>query len=320
MFQFIQESVDLPKLSQTSLYRKFNESSDLSQCIVDELKSAKEHIVKASDIQDIVALIKLNGDAIAKKAVEAYKNGQIVVIHNKETSKIPNSLPYIVMTGKNGSGNKVFIFSGTVINNIQSATEYTNLMALLEAAYLALCLTTNPAMILMNRQLVLTLCNIYTLMAVAPLEQRLYMKGENLVKAMLYIISYFYKMIDGENIDEATIPYKRIIADKIDPGVVKQIVEDVKTMPDNSFLTLLEMIKKINPIRYKDLDSMYISYFITTCGVPLIFALENIQYLFMLIASATYKTTITAFGLNKTVSPISKKVIVLMSGMDFHLK
>ena len=84
-------------------------------------------------------------------------------------------------------------------------------MAVLEAAYLALCLYLKPKSFTMNRQLVLNLCIIYTLMVVAPLEQRLYMKGENLTKAMLYTSTYFYKMIDGDAITESSIPYKRFI-------------------------------------------------------------------------------------------------------------
>lgn len=318
MIHFYQEYAELPKLSQTSLYLRFNETSELSKIVVEEIKSAKEHIVKPDAIPDIIALIKLNGDAIAKRAVEAYKNGSIIVIHNTSTSKIPNSLPYMIMNNK--GVNKAFVFANTVINNINAANEYTSLMALLEAAYLALAITNKPSTFLGNRQLMLNLCNIYMLMATAPLENRLYIKGDNLTKAMLYIIAYFYHMIDGADMDEKTINYKRLIGDKVEPSVFAQIANDVKGMPDNSFLTLLNLIKKINPVRYKDLDSMYMTYFISTCGTPLIFALENITYLFMLITSAMYKTGITVYGINKTASMPAKKVIAMMVPMNLSVK
>ena len=189
-------------------------------------------------------------------------------------------------------------------------------MAVLESAYLALTLYCRPNTILMNRPLVLTLCNIYKYMVTMPLEQKLYMKGDNLTKATLYTITYFYKMIDGNNISINTIPYKRLISDKVDESVVKQIIEEVKELPDMSFMGLIDLIKKINPVRYKDLATMYLTYFTSSCGVSLIFALENLGYLFTLITSANYKTSVTAYGLNKIVGLTAKKVITLLSSIN----
>ena len=312
MLQLFQEA-SVPKLSETSLYMKFNETSDITNNIKAEISQSKENIVAPETIKEILALIRLNGDAIAKKSVDAYLKGEMVIIHNKATSKIPASLPFIVM-GYKGTPT-AFIFADKVVNNITAASEYTNLMAVMEAAYLALKLNVSPDMFLMNSQLMLTLCNIYTMMVVAPLEQRLYMKGDNLTKAMMYVISYFYNIFRGDNMTVESIPFKRLLNDKVNPDVANQIIDDVVSNPDKSFIGLLKMISKINPIRYKDLDSMYLSYFTSTCGVSLIFALENIAYLFLLISSASYKTTITSYSLNKTVSMPCKKAVMLLTSV-----
>ena len=310
MLQIFQEA-SLPKLSQTSLYIKFDQTSKLSENVINEIKQSQDNVISANNMAEILSLIKLNGDAIAKKAVDAYRNGEIVVIFNKATSKIPPTLPFIIM-GYKGKPT-AFIFADKVVNNISATNEYANFMTVLEAAFLALKLFTEQSTFLMNSQLMLTLCNIYTLMVSAPLEQRLYMKGDNLAKAYIYIIAYFYKMFKGSDLTSETLPYKRILADKIDPNVVSQIVEEVKTTQDNSFIGLIKLIMKINPIRYKDLDSLYMSYFISTCGVPLIFALENISYLFLLISSASYKSGITTYGLNKLVAMPCKKAVMLLT-------
>lgn len=312
MLQLFQEA-SVPKLSETSLYMKFNETSDITNNIKAEIAQSKENIVAPETIKEILALIRLNGDAIAKKSVDAYLKGEMVIIHNKATSKIPASLPFIVM-GYKGTPT-AFIFADKVVNNITAASEYTNLMAVMEAAYLALKLNTSPDLFLMNSQLMLTLCNIYTMMVVAPLEQRLYMKGDNLTKAMMYVISYFYNIFRGDNMTVESIPFKRLLNDKVNPDIANQIIDDVVSNPDKSFMGLLKMISKINPIRYKDLDSMYLSYFTSTCGVSLIFALENIAYLFLLISSASYKTTITSYSLNKTVSMPCKKAVMLLTSV-----
>ena len=76
MIQFIQETA-LPKLSQTSLYEKFNETSDISNSVREELKHAKSYTVQPEKIQEIIAIMKLNGDPICKKAIEAYIKGDI---------------------------------------------------------------------------------------------------------------------------------------------------------------------------------------------------------------------------------------------------
>ena len=312
MLQLFQEA-SVPKLSETALFMKFNQTSDISNNIKAEISSSQETIVPPEAIKEILSLIKLNGDPIAKKAVDAYLNGDIVIIFNKATSKIPATLPYIIMGYKGKQ--TAFIFADKVVNNITAASEYANLMAVMEAAYLALNFNTNMDMFLMNSQLMLTLCNIYTLMVVAPLEQRLYMKGENLTKAMIYVIVYFYNMFRGENMTIDNIPFKRLLNDKIDPAIANQILDDVVSNPDKSFMGLLKLIVKINPIRYKDLEAMYMSYFTSTCGVSLLFALENMAYLFLLIGSASYKTPITAYSLNKTVAMPCKKAVLLLTSI-----
>ena len=311
MIQLVQEA-ELPKLSQTSLYQKFNEVSGITKAAIEEIQNGKEHRVKPEDIPEIISLIRLNGDPIAKKAVEAFQSNEIIIFFNKETSNVPITLPYIVMT--KGNDTRAFIFADKVVNNINSTQEYTSLMAVLEAAYLALKLTKNPNSFVMNRPLMLTLGNIYTLMAVTPLEQKIYIKGDNLVKTMLYLFSYFYRMIDGPEF--TIIPaYKRIIADKIDDSVAKQIMEEVRGLEDNSFMSVLNLIKQINPVRYKDIDVMYMTNFNSTCGTSLIFALENLAYLFLLITSSTYKTGVTAYGINKIVNMPAKKAITLLSAI-----
>lgn len=313
MFKFIQEAA-LPKLSQTSLYTKFEQSSGITKNVIEELKQLNSTRVQPKDIPEIISLMKLNGDAIVKKAIVSFEKGDIIIIFNKATSKIPASLPFIIASRDNKPC--AYVFADKVVNNIHSPQEYTNLMAVMEGAYLALMLQLRPSAYIMNRPLMLTLCAIYSEMVTAPLEQKLYMKGENLTKAKLYAIVYFYRMIDGaENLNITKIPYKRIIFDKVDDGLVKQIIEEVKALSDMSFMNLIKLIIKINPVRYKDLEVLYLTYFTQSCGIPLIFALENIGYLFTLIASSNYKTSVTTFGLNKLVNVNTKKAVTLLVSM-----
>jgi hypothetical protein len=76
---------------------------------------------------------------------------------------------------------------------------------------------------------------------------------------------------------------------------------------------LVELFKKINPIRYKDLDAQYMPIFVSVCGMAIMLALENPTYLFLLITSATYKSPLTQFGLNRTVKDVTKRIQVLLT-------
>jgi hypothetical protein len=310
---FMEAASNLPKLSQTSIYNRFDQTSGITNCVKDELVHLKEYIVKPDAIQEMISLMKLNGDPIVKKAIEAYVRGDIIVTFNPGTSKIPATLPFIIVN--QGGNPKCFMFAEKVCTKLNNQTEYTNFMAALEASYLALSLYKNPGKFISNRNMMIVMCDMYTKMVTAPLEQRIYMKGENLVKAELYVIAYFYRMIDGDKLNAETIPVKRLVPDKIQPAVIKQIVNEVKSLPDMGFFNVINLIKQINPVRYKNLDNMYLTYFTSSCGMPLIFALENLGYLFLLMTSASYKTAVTQYNLNKYVGLVAKKALKELNQM-----
>lgn len=321
MVEFIQESfdnyileaADLPKLSKTSVFQKFDQVSHISQAVMKELQNGDRYYVKPAEIEEVLALMKLNGDAIVKKAINAYLSGDIIIINNKDTSVIPSVLPFIVIT--NQSGTHCYVFADKCVSNIKSNQEYRNLMAVIEAGYLALMLNKDPKRFTMNAQLMLTLCDCWWRMMITPLESKLYMKGDNLTKATMYSIAFFYKMIHGE-IQAGSVPFVRFIRDKVEPSVQKQIVEEVNALTDMSIFSLIELIKRINPMRYKDLDQKYVNYFTQACGMNILFAMENIQYLFLLVTSANYKTNLSGFGLNKIVQASAKRAQVILVSMN----
>lgn len=307
MFKIFTEA-ELPKLSQTSLYATMDKDGSVSGAIKGELQNLAKYRVTPDQIQESISLMKLNGDANIKKVIKEFIDGNIVVLFHPEFSKVPSSLPYIVINHEGGP--KVYVFADKVMTKINSQKEYINLMATMEAAYYALILARKQTVITLNRQIVLALCHIYTIMVTLPLEQRVYIKGENLTKAMLYTIFYFYRIIDGpDKLNLANVPYKRIISDKVSEGMVKEIAENIKNMESINFMEFLKFIKGINPVRYENLDVMYLQNFVSACGAPLIFALENPSYLFLLVTSSMYKTQITSFNLNKIVGPVSKKIL-----------
>ena len=306
----------LPQLSQSSLFIKFNEQSQLFQKVKDTLMN-KESYVNPEEMKEIMALIRLNGSPIAKKAVQKYEDGDLKILFNKTNSQIPNVLPYIIIQDKTGKITP-YVFADRVMSNINSSAEYQNLMATMEAAYLAAALRKDPAQFLLNRNLVLTLCELYNYLWIVPLEQKLYVKGENLTKIQAYVISYFYRMVDDNKIDAKTIPFNRILKDKVPEGTLTQIVTEVKTMPSLAFGNLIQLIQKINPVRYKNLETTFMTYFASACGIPLIFALENLQYLFLLMSSANYKTKLTAWSLNKVASKSAKACLTTLNGMDIR--
>jgi hypothetical protein len=312
-----QEAAQLPQLSQSSLFVKFNEQSNLGQ-IAREAAMNKANYMTPETMKEIMSLIKLNGSPNAKKAVKMFEDGRMKIIFDKDRSKVPQVLPYLISRDKSGNAT-AFVYADKVVTNITSSAEYTNLMATMEAAYLAAALVENPNQFLLNRQLILNLCGLYQYLWLMPLEQKLYIKGDNLTKAQMYVISYFYRMIDGDKMSPQTIPFNRLLKDRVFQDQIKQITMEVATMPSLGIGNLISLIKQINPVRYKDLDSTFMTYFASSCGIPLVFALENLQYLFLLVTSAYYKTKLTSYSLNKSCSDSAKKCLTTLNGMNISV-
>lgn len=313
---FQEAAVTLPRLSQSSLYQKFDQQSHITQTIREAIED-KTNYVTPESMKEIMSLIRLNGSPNAKRAAQKFDENKLIIIYNKDRLHMSNVMPFFVRTFKNGDVIP-YVFANTVVTNITSTAEYPNLMATMEAAYLAACLVRNQNQMLLNRQLVLGLCELYNYLWLMPLEQKLYIKGDNLTKAQMYIDAYFYRMIDGEKMTPQSIPYNRLLKDRVSAEQTKQIVTEVTMMPSLAIGNLIDLIKKINPVRYKELDSTFMSYFVQSCGSTVIFALENLQYLFLLLTSASYKTKVTAYGLNKsaTTSGTVKKCMSALSGID----
>ena len=305
MFKIVMEAA-LPKLSQTSLFGKMNSDGAITNAVREELANANKYRVTLEEIQEIAALIKLNGDLNIKKVMKSIEMGEIIILFHKDNKKIPTALPFLV-TSK-GEKSIVVVFADKVISSMTAQREYTNLMATLEAAYFALQLYRSPNKFISNRSLMQVMCNIYALMVTLPLEQRVYMKGEYLTKAMLYAIAWFYRIIDGRSkVNVSDIPYKKIIAEKVTEGVVKEIFEQVASIESDNFMELIKLIQQLNPLRYKDLEAMYMQHFTTSCGAPVIFATENLGYLFLMVYSSLYKTQLTQYNANKTCAALAKK-------------
>lgn len=311
MIKIITEA-ELPKLTDTSYYKKFNETSNITKAVGAEIGRTDKY-VKPEDIEEIIALIRLNGSSVSKKAVEAYKDGKIKIIFNNETTTVPQSLPYIV--GRGDRGFQGYIFADRFMNNIKSTQEYQSLNAVMSACYMALITAEKPTVITNNRNLVLTLCDAYIKMVTAPLETKLYMKGENLTKALAYAMGYFYRMVDGP--DDMMVPFKRLIGDSMTVDVEKSITDDIKALPNMDFENLINLFVKINPVRYKDLPGAYMQYFFQTCGSTLIFALENLQYLWLAAMCATIKSTIIGYGFSKTISDDGRNIVKMLASMNF---
>lgn len=312
MIKVFQEA-DLPKLSQTSIFAKFNQTSNITACVKDELSNLKDTIVRPAMIPEMISLMKLNGSPVIKKAIAAYEKGDVVVSFNPTTSKIPPTLPFIIVNQQGTQ--KCFMFANTVVTKLNNQTEYVNFMTTLEASYLALMMTRNPNKFISNRQLMQALCHVYMTITTAPLEQRLYMKGDNLVKAMMYMITYFYRIIDGDRITAENIPFKKLIEEKIDSGLAKQIVSEIKALPDMGFFNVLNLIKNLNPVRYKNLENVYLTHFKTSCGITLLFAIENPCYLMLEVCAANYKSNITQYNLNKVLGLQARKMMKEFAAM-----
>lgn len=322
MLQIFQE-FDIPKLSEIPMVNpkndpeltgdlsKEDDSSNKNSIVSDieyELSHLSDHIVDKAMLKEMIMTSLFRGNQITRNAVDAYNSGDIIITFNSEGSRLSRLVPYIIAS--DGKNYKAIIFGEKVLSKLPSE-ETNNLTAVMEAAYLSLLITKNPAMFFNNSGLMSSLCDIYATLATYPIENVKHIKGDNLNKIYIYVIAFFYSMF-RDNVTEVSVPYAKIIKDKMDTIIVSQIFDEVAEKKPKSFYGLTKLMVKLNPISpdYANLPSHYRSMFFNSCGFS-IFALEYIPYLFLVITSSiNHASGINTTNFNKHINMRCKKVIV----------
>ena len=303
-------------LSDSSVYRLYNTSAELSQTLVKAIKNST--VIDKSYIEEqILQIEKSKPTPITSSVMDAFYNGDIVLLYSK-ILKIPQAIPFFAVKTPNGV--KVFIFVNNYAKVIKSKTElnknYLNiqmkdLYSLLEGAYIAYKYATNGTMITRNYALMKLCMEAYSLMFMRLFakEYALSMDLESYDKVLFCLNKFFIEKVWGLTNIEMASSYASNYLRNINVSTIGLLNEEYNNANIDNIEKLLEFLRTVSP-RMRTVSLRYTSQQYMNAYKPTaLFAMEVLPY-FMFVIQATM---IGSFLVN---SPMIGDVVKNIKGIN----
>lgn len=280
-------------MEDSLVYRTFNQANGVVDKIVKYLSSGVP--LDKSYIEDQYAIIRRGAgiSPLSQKVLEAFNNGDIEIIWNN-TEKVGVAMPFIVRRKSDGKVvSTIFINAfATIKDDSILVIPAKQLYGLMEGAYIALKLQTDPVKVMKNAELMMTTASIYTEMMARILNKEYALTLDKvLYDKVCYCIKRFYLECVWEypntglvsNYASSDLKYiQQFDLDALDATYSKM---EIKTIAN-----LLEFVKSLSP-RMSDLNlRYYIERFIKTYHGSSILSIDYLPYVFFVITNVVMST------------------------------
>lgn len=280
-------------MEDSLVYKTFNQANGVVDKIVKYLSSGVP--LDKSYIEDQYAIIRRGAgiSPLSQKVLEAFNNGDIEIIWNN-TEKVGVAMPFIVRRKSNGKVvSTIFINAfATIKDDSILVIPAKQLYGLMEGAYIALKLQTDPVKVMKNAELMMTTASVYTEMMARILNKEYALTLDKvLYDKVCYCIKRFYLECVWEypntglvsNYASSDLKYiQQFDLDALDATYSKM---EIKTIAN-----LLEFVKSLSP-RMSDLNlRYYIERFIKTYHGASILSIDYLPYVFFVITNVVMST------------------------------
>lgn len=280
-------------MEDSLVYRTFNQANGVVDKIVKYLSSGVP--LDKSYIEDQYAIIRRGAgiSPLSQKVLEAFNNGDIEIIWNN-TEKVGVAMPFIVRRKSDGKVvSTIFINAfATIKDDSILVIPAKQLYGLMEGAYIALKLQTDPVKVMKNAELMMTTASVYTEMMARILNKEYALTLDKvLYDKVCYCIKRFYLECVWEypntglvsNYASSDLKYiQQFDLDALDATYSKM---EIKTIAN-----LLEFVKSLSP-RMSDLNlRYYIERFIKTYHGSSILSIDYLPYVFFVITNVVMST------------------------------
>lgn len=280
-------------MEDSLVYKTFNQANGVVDKIVKYLSSGVP--LDKSYIEDQYAIIRRGAgiSPLSQKVLEAFNNGDIEIIWNN-TEKVGVAMPFIVRRKSDGKVvSTIFINAfATIKDDSILVIPAKQLYGLMEGAYIALKLQTDPVKVMKNAELMMTTASVYTEMMARILNKEYALTLDKvLYDKVCYCIKRFYLECVWEypntglvsNYASSDLKYiQQFDLDALDATYSKM---EIKTIAN-----LLEFVKSLSP-RMSDLNlRYYIERFIKTYHGPSILSIDYLPYVFFVITNVVMST------------------------------
>ena len=280
-------------MEDSLVYKAFNQANGVVDKIVKYLSSGVP--LDKSYIEDQYAIIRRGAgiSPLSQKVLEAFNNGDIEIIWNN-TEKVGVAMPFIVRRKSDGKVvSTIFINAfATIKDDSILVIPAKQLYGLMEGAYIALKLQTDPVKVMKNAELMMTTASVYTEMMARILNKEYALTLDKvLYDKVCYCIKRFYLECVWEypntglvsNYASSDLKYiQQFDLDALDATYSKM---EIKTIAN-----LLEFVKSLSP-RMSDLNlRYYIERFIKTYHGASILSIDYLPYVFFVITNVVMST------------------------------
>lgn len=280
-------------MEDSLVYKTFNQANGVVDKIVKYLSSGVP--LDKSYIEDQYAIIRRGAgiSPLSQKVLEAFNNGDIEIIWNN-TEKVGVAMPFIVRRKSDGKVvSTIFINAfATIKDDSILVIPAKQLYGLMEGAYIALKLQTDPVKVMKNAELMMTTASVYTEMMARILNKEYALTLDKvLYDKVCYCIKRFYLECVWEypntglvsNYASSDLKYiQQFDLDALDAAYSKM---EIKTIAN-----LLEFVKSLSP-RMSDLNlRYYIERFIKTYHGSSILSIDYLPYVFFVITNVVMST------------------------------
>lgn len=280
-------------MEDSLVYKTFNQANGVVDKIVKYLSSGVP--LDKSYIEDQYAIIRrgVGISPLSQKVLEAFNNGDIEIVWNN-TEKVGVAMPFIVRRKSDGKVvSTIFINAfATIKDDSILVIPAKQLYGLMEGAYIALKLQTDPVKVMKNAELMMTTASVYTEMMARILNKEYALTLDKvLYDKVCYCIKRFYLECVWEypntglvsNYASSDLKYiQQFDLDALDATYSKM---EIKTIAN-----LLEFVKSLSP-RMSDLNlRYYIERFIKTYHGASILSIDYLPYVFFVITNVIMST------------------------------
>ena len=280
-------------MEDSLVYKTFNQANGVVDKIVKYLSSGVP--LDKSYIEDQYAIIRRGAgiSPLSQKVLEAFNNGDIEIVWNN-TEKVGVAMPFIVRRKSDGKVvSTIFINAfATIKDDSILVIPAKQLYGLMEGAYIALKLQTDPVKVMKNAELMMTTASVYTEMMARILNKEYALTLDKvLYDKVCYCIKRFYLECVWEypntglvsNYASSDLKYiQQFDLDALDSTYSKM---EIKTIAN-----LLEFVKSLSP-RMSDLNlRYYIERFIKTYHGSSILSIDYLPYVFFVITNVVMST------------------------------
>lgn len=278
-------------LQDTFLYNKMNSMSAITKNIEEVLN--KGTIVKPEQAEEQLGFIRRSyKDPLKYKVLEAVNNGDIVMVYGPERSKVPTSIPFVLLKRGEGLQAAVFVDSYGIIDQDSGLLKMdtSKLYTMLEVALLSLHMHRKQDAVAIKSNMLSIGSRIFATIFVKVLSKKYALATDPVKYNKLIVLAskYYFLNILGKEDSEVLMNYAIKNCKNGNPLILQEVYAKFSAKDCEDIDKFIKALAGMQELNLKGLDTRnYLEGFMNMYDASTILSLENIYYFIFMIWAVT---------------------------------